>query len=168
MIIFPFATSDIICSFTGPRPEKIDDDIDDVYFALKIAILDAVNQGYKYFITGMSRGFDLLAAKCILDLQRDYDVFLIAAIPFFNQDERWSEDDKITYREILCRCRYTFCTSEKFHRGAYYERNRFMVDHCSKIITYYNNSLGGTKYTLDYATKFSKKITNIHNCQTTF
>lgn len=168
MFTFPFATNDIICAFTGPRPEKIEDNLSDIRFAIKLAILDAIGQGYKYFITGMSRGFDLWAAHCVLELQDEYEVFLIAAIPFFDQDLTWSDADKLEYRAILCNCRYTFCASESFHRGAYYERNRFMVDHCSRIITYYNNSFGGTKYTLDYAKKFGKKIINISDTQLSF
>lgn len=165
MINFPFATNDIICAFTGPRPEKINDDIDDLKIALEIAVLDAIEQGYKYFITGMSRGFDLMAAQCVLKLQAKHDIFLIAAIPFLTQDDAWCIEDKLDYINILCKSRYTFCTSDNFHKGAYFERNRFMVDHCSKVITYYNNSKGGTKYTLDYAKKHGRNIVNIFDTQ---
>lgn len=168
MINFPFAKNDIVCAFTGPRPEKISDNSEDIKNAVKIAILDAINSGYKYFISGMSRGFDLIAARCVVELQSQYEIFLIAAIPFLAQDDMWSEPDKLDYRDILCQSRYTFCTSAEFHRGVYYERNRFMIDHCSKVITYYNNSYGGTKHTLDYAKKHSRKIVNICDTQVSF
>lgn len=168
MTHFPFASCDNICSFTGPRPEKIFEKIDDIKISLEYAIIDAIEQGYTHFICGMSRGFDLLAADVVLNLSEKYNIYLIAAIPFINQEHHWCDDDQYNYNKILCKSRYTFCISKTFHRGAYHERNRFMIDNSTKVITYYNNSSGGTKYTLDYAKKHDRKIVNIYNRQITF
>ncbi|MFI3114562.1 MAG: SLOG family protein [Clostridia bacterium] len=150
-----------VCCFTGPRPEKIHENQEEIKISLTFAIIDAINQGYSYFITGMSRGFDTLAAKCVIELSEKYDICLIAGIPFLGQEAQWSKEEKLEYSVILSKSRYVFCVSENFHRGIYYARNRFMVNNSSKIIAYYNNSQGGTKHTLDYAKKKGLKIVNI-------
>lgn len=165
-----FSTIDkkTVCCFTGPRPEKIDVDCEIIKKMLKFAIIDAINQGYCYFITGMSRGFDVLAGNCVIELSEKFDIHLVSVIPFMTQDSSWTEDDQRLHSDILSKSRYVFCLSEKFHRGVYHARNRFMVDNSSKVITYYNNSKGGTKYTLDYAEKNGKKIVNIIEQQISF
>lgn len=153
------------CCFTGPRPEKIDDNIEDIIYFLNEAILHSIKQGYKYFFTGMSRGIDLIAGELILSLQKDYDINLVAAIPFSDQSKSWTEEDKELYSNILLKVRYSFVISETFNRSVYYTRNRFMIDSCSKVISYYKNSQGGTKYTLDYAKKAGIEIVNIADTQ---
>ena len=156
------------CAFSGPRPEKITENIEDIKHFLKLAIIDSINEGYLYFITGMSRGFDLWAAKCIIELSKSYNIHLVCAIPFLDQDINWSKRDKTLYNDILMEARYTICLSDNFIRGIYHERNRFMINNSSKLITYYNNSQGGTKYTIDYAKKFGKPVSNIFNTQIKF
>lgn len=162
---FIFIDENKTCCFTGPRPEKIFDDFDEIKQATKFAIITAYNEGYCYFLSGMSRGFDIISATCVLELQKDYEIQLFATIPFWGQEERWCEHDRNIYENILEKSSQVFCVSDKFERGAYHKRNRFMVEKSTKIITYYDNSEGGTKYTLDYARKMSKNIINIYDRQ---
>lgn len=165
MYVFPQIDITKTCCFTGPRPEKISSNEQDIRFFLRNSIIDCIQNGYVYFITGMSRGFDLWAAKEVLDLSKKYNISLICAIPFFDQDEKWSTLDRAIYNDILCKARYTICLSDNYIRGIYHERNRFMVDMSTTVITHYTNTGGGTKYTLDYATSFNKNIINIANPQ---
>ena len=64
------------CCFTGPRPKNYPWGRDKECEAkieekLKIAVQEAVERGYRHFISGMSAGIDLLAAKIVLQLRGD-------------------------------------------------------------------------------------------------
>lgn len=149
------------CCFTGPRPEKMNTDTKTIKTALKKEIKKLINKDYKYFMTGMSRGIDLIAGQCVVELSKKHDINLICAIPFLEQEKKWGTSDQIAYNDLLQEARSVICTSEIFDRGSYHKRNRFMIDNSSHVITYYNNSGGGTKYTIEYANKKLKPITNI-------
>lgn len=153
------------CCFTGPRPEKINDNINEISNLLREEITKSIHQGYIYFFTGMSRGIDLLAAQVVLSLQNEYDIHLIAAIPFINQEISWPKEDQELYYEILKKVRFSFHLSNNFHKLVYHLRNKFMVNNSSKVIAYYKNTNGGTKYTLDYAEKCQIEIVNIADNQ---
>lgn len=162
MHIFPHININETCCFTGPRPEKITEDISVIKDNLRKAITEAALSGYKNFITGMSRGFDLIAAEVVIELQDELDIKLVCAIPYLDQDSLWSNSDKLIYNDIVTKSAYSICLSEKFVRGIYHTRNRFMIDYSNLIITYYNNSKGGTKYTLDYAQTKKKQVVNLY------
>lgn len=162
MHVFPHISIKETCSFTGPRPEKITENIDDIRENLRYSIKQAVDIGYKNFITGMSRGFDLIAAEVILELKNELDINLICAIPYLDQDSLWSTHDKEIYNDIVSKSTYSIVLSQKFIRGIYHTRNRFMIDHSNLIISYYNNTQGGTKYTIDYAKSQKKQVVNLY------
>lgn len=162
MHIFPHINKEETCCFTGPRPEKITEDISIIRESLRKSIIGAANSGYKNFITGMSRGFDLIAAQVVIELQEELDINLVCAIPYLDQDSLWSKSDKEKYNDVITKATYSICLSDKFIRGIYHTRNRFMIDYSSLIIAYYNNTQGGTKYTIDYATTQKKPIVNLY------
>ncbi len=161
MYLFPKLDINKTCCFTGPRPEKITDDIELIKKYLKAMILESVADGYTHFITGMSRGIDIYAAKIVLELENDFNIKLLCAVPFMDQAKNWPLEDKNDYEEILKKARYTICLSEEYISTIYYSRNRMMVDHSSRVITFYKNSGGGTKYTLDYANSKNRKVINV-------
>ena len=70
------------CCFTGHRPQFITRPIDDVKVDLENAIMTAVKDGYRTFITGMARGVDLWAGSIVDRLKLRFpDIKLIAVIP---------------------------------------------------------------------------------------
>ena len=70
-------------AFTGHRSERI------LQVRMLYLYLDIVSQvkrlyslGYRYFLSGMAEGFDLLAAQAVADLKTEYtDIRLIAVVP---------------------------------------------------------------------------------------
>ncbi len=50
----------------------------------------------------------------------------------------------------------------RYHQGCYYERNRYMVDHSSRMMCYYDGDKGGTEYTVKYAEQNNLQITNLY------
>ena len=55
--------------FTGHRPEKLNISERKVKELLKTAIIDAINDGYITFISGMARGIDIWSAEIVLELK---------------------------------------------------------------------------------------------------
>ena len=58
------------CAFTGHRPEKVVGSEDRIIVALRKEILKAIDDGYRVFLTGMSRGVDLWVADIEIELRR--------------------------------------------------------------------------------------------------
>ena len=57
--------------FTGHRPEKLNMSEHAVKKALRIEILNAIEDGMPVFISGMARGVDIWAAEIVLELRKD-------------------------------------------------------------------------------------------------
>lgn len=158
-------------SFSGHRSEKLpqsEEQLKKLRTLIWEEVDKAIDEGITVFYFGGCYGFDLLAAE-VVDYRRrvikptdPHNIQLIAAIPFENQANDWSEDDRNKYFDILSKCDDTIMISQKYKRGCYYERNRYMVDNSSRLICYCADSKGGTKYTLDYAKKNGLQITNLY------
>ena len=122
-----------------------------------------INLGYRMFISGVALGFDTMAARCVLELKQKHDIKLIAAIPYVGQADRWNDRDRQRYFDILKQCDETVCISTALSPGCYKERNKFMVDNSSAIITYFVKDKTGTAQTINYASQKEIKITNLHD-----
>ena len=149
------------CCFTGHRriPQ---DQIAEVSLRLRDAIVESIENGYKYFGAGGALGFDTLAAQCILDLKRNYqDIRLILVLPCAEQAERWHESDKMEYERLRKSADKVVYTSERYFNGCMHKRNRHLVDNSSLCICYLTETTGGTAYTVEYAKRQGLKVINV-------
>ena len=142
------------CCFSGHRPEKANMQEQDIKFRLRIEIDKAVKDGYTTFISGMARGVDIWAAELVLEKKRmNKDIKLICAQPyeFFSKDQGWQWNVK--YTKIAAQADEVVTVSYKSNKGCYMLRNKWMVDHSSRLIAVFNGEPSGTKNTIDYAEK---------------
>lgn len=151
-------TSEKVCTFTGHR--------DLIYGDLNIELLDKtiqdlINEGYTTFNVGMAKGFDLVAARRVLNLKSKYDIKLIAYIPCSGQEKSYSEEDKKEYNNILDNCDDVIVLAPRFYRGCMNVRDRKMLELSSAVICYLRKESGGTYYTVKEAQKKNLKIFNI-------
>lgn len=65
--------------FTGHRPQKLpwgenedDERCKKMKKTLKEKIIEAIKNGYIYFISGLALGFDIISAEMILELKKEY------------------------------------------------------------------------------------------------
>lgn len=147
-------------AFTGHRTEKLPENLNKLKENIEIEVLSAVKQGYSTFYTGMAYGFDLIAGAVVLEMKKETDLQLIAAVPFHGQEKNFSNDDKEEYGRILGLCDEVVYCYEVFHRGVYHQRNRLMVDNSSLVIAYCDGT-GGTQYTVNYAQKKGLLVKNL-------
>ena len=156
----------ITCCFTGPRPKNYPWGRDKECEAkieekLKIAVQEAVERGYRHFISGMAAGIDLLAAKIVLQLRGEMpekEIILEAAIPFSSQSKRWKEETKREYEIMLSRCDKVHCIADSFSVAAYRKRDEYMVGRSSLLIAVEGKPNGGTARTIAYARELSRTI----------
>lgn len=156
------------CCFTGSRPEKLPYGGDEtkketklIKLYLELQILKAIKHGgYHHFITGMCRGIDLWAAEAVLDYRNA--ITLECVIPFWGQEERWGKADQERYEKVLGEADAITVLHKKYTRGCYFERNRYMVDHSSLVVAYWDGQKGGTAYTVDYAKKRGTTLVNLY------
>ena len=129
---------------------------------LKKEIETLIEKGVIFYGNGGALGFDTLAALTVLELKKKHpQIKLIMVLPCREQAEKWSEQDKQIYTGILHKADKVVYTSERYHRGCMYERNRRLVDFSNYCIAYLKEDTGGTAYTVGYARKNGLEIINI-------
>lgn len=156
----------ITCCFTGHRSQKLpwkfneeDPRCLEMKLNTKNAIIEAIQNGYKNFISGMALGFDMICAEIILELKKKYpDIKLICALPCKGQEKVWSNTVQQRYRNILKKADKIRCVYNKYEEGCMQERNQYMVNNSSLIIALFNGANGGTKQTIEYARSEGKKV----------
>jgi uncharacterized phage-like protein YoqJ len=147
------------CCFTGHRPEKLpwgDDGRDPRCLALKNRILREVGglyrRGYQNFVCGMARGCDLYFAEAVLALRETYPTLTLeAALPYPGQADRWPEQDRLRWQELLARCDQETVVCPGYTRHCMHLRDRYMVERSSAVLAVFDGTPGGTRYTLNYA-----------------
>ncbi|MGN0695157.1 MAG: SLOG family protein [Oscillospiraceae bacterium] len=153
--------------FTGHRPEKLPDNGDprsQVILVLKSMlrqqIIDAINDGYDTFITGMAAGVDMWAAEIVEELMNgNCSLKLYGAYPFRDYDIRYKNDEEIRLtRKIASHATDIIYVSESYRSGCMFERNRFMADRSSRMIAVIGDYKTGTGYTVRYAKKMGLDV----------
>ena len=153
--------------FTGHRPEKLTRTEGEIKAELEVAIIEAITEGYRTFITGMARGVDIWAGEMVLKVKKEfpaYDIKLICAVPYEGFDEKWDKEWSMRYQNLLKQADLVKTLSACYNPGVFQERNEWMVERSSKVIAVYSGENSGTKNTLDYAQKKKKKIKVISGC----
>lgn len=148
-IIYP---KEHCCCFTGHRPEKLTRSEFEIRIDLETEIQNAIADGFTTFVTGMAKGVDLWSAEIVLRLRNDgQPIHLVCAIPYAGFEAGWSADWQQRYRTVLHTADAVNYVCVFRCRGCYHIRNRWLVDHSSRVIAVYNGQLGGTKNTINYA-----------------
>jgi len=145
--------------FTGHR--QIPENPAEVEARVSAIIETLIQRGYSCFCAGGARGFDLLAAKAVLQSQARYPfVRLVLVLPFQNQyqhENGWSQGEIETYHRLKAAASVIHL-QQNYSRGCYYKRNRYMVHAASVCVAYQHSNRGGTAYTVEYAAKKGLEI----------
>ena len=144
------------CAFTGNR--EITGYLNTE--ALEILIKGLIEEGAATFLSGMARGFDMIAAELIIKIKRDNPhIKLIACVPCPGQDRYFSNEDRQKYKIILEQCDEVKLISDHYFKGCMFLRDRYMVDNADCVIAYdRKKSDGGTAYTINYAKQKNKTV----------
>lgn len=112
----------------------------------------------KYVIVGGAIGWDTWVAEVALDCKLPIHLY----IPFEGQGARWHASSKRKYDEIRKRADREIILSPSYSRECFHVRDRAMVDDCDIVFSLLNPEVkkGGTYYTVNYAKKHKKPVTN--------
>lgn len=126
------------------------------------AMIEAIEQGYRFFGAGGALGFDTLAAQTVLRLRKTYpQIKLILVLPCLSQTRGWRPEDIAEYERIKAAADKVVYTSQEYTRDCMFKRNRHLVDNSSLCIAYLTENTGGTAYTVDYARSKGLIIRNV-------
>jgi len=161
------------CAFTGPRFNgKPTESSEQHPFTLtprakqtlKRIIQTQYQKGLRRFYCGCAFGADLEAGELVLNMKQEYpDMELYCVLPYANQAARWSPELQDRYHALLDQADQVIVLRERFVRGCYHARNRYMVDHADLVIAVgYLQEIpspvpqptpktSGTEYTVQYA-----------------
>ena len=119
--------------------------------------------GTRTFLSGMAVGFDLAAAEAVLACRAELpDLRLVAVIPFLGQQQRFSPSDRIRFDRIAAAADVKLILSESYHPNVYALRNDYLITHAATLITWYDGSVGGTRYTVERALARGRKLIHLH------
>lgn len=143
------------CCFTGHR-ELNQIQVESITFTLYRTINDLVERGYTHFISGFADGADLLCAEVVSQFKKiNSNISLEAAIP--NRDRLNYKSEK--FKNLLDKCDNITVLQEKYHKGCFDKRNRYMVDQSDIVVAIWDGrESGGTYNTISYAQSKGKKV----------
>lgn len=150
------------CFFTGHRdiPPQEEARIFENTCLLCETLAEKMN--IRTFICGGARGFDTLAARAVLAVQKkNADIRLQLILPCKDQVLRWSRGDQKIYREILAAADLVEYVSEHYTSYCMHARNRRMVDESCCGIVFMRQTKGGTAYTVKYALEQDVKLFSV-------
>lgn len=154
------------CCFTGHRPDKLPwgyDESDAQCLALKQRIFDAIvsvyDQGIRKYICGMALGCDMYFGEEVIRLMSDHpEVSLEAAVPFAGHADHLSHPNRERYDAILRHCSKVSVLCPRYLPGCMHQRNRYMVENAGYLIAVYNDTPGGTRFTVELARSKGRQI----------
>ena len=146
-------------AFTGYRPQKMPfgfDETDDrcVDFKLRLynTIESLIDQGYRHFISGGALGMDMFAAEAVLELKDKYpDITLEMVSPFDGQTAKWPPQYQRRHDWLFDQADIVTATGHAYTKGAFFTRNRYMVNNADILLAAYDGQPGGTQMTIQYA-----------------
>jgi len=115
-------------------------------------------------VCGMALGVDTIFAEACVDL----GIQFIAAVPFEEQDNRWPEESRKHYRDLLTKAKKVVIVDQvaSYHSdqfgGKMGERNRWMVEHSDHAIAVWDGSKGGTGNTVDLLRYKDRKVLRLN------
>ena len=150
------------CCFTGHRPEKLHRTESEIKLDLEFEIHRAIDDNLNVFISGMSRGIDIIAAEIVLQLKEDgYPVRLICAIPYPGFEKSWGKSWQARYHTVITKADLVRYTCSCYNKECFQIRNEWLVNHSARVIAVFNEQPSGTKNTIDYALQQSVPVIRI-------
>ncbi len=152
-------------AFTGHRAMSYaaGDSAEALRLRLDATLRDLYARGARCFYSGMAEGFDLIAARAALDLQRQYsDVQLIAAVPFRGHGRSFSAVVQRDYEQILRSANRVEVLAEEYSRECFLRRDDYMVERAATVVAWFDGRAGGTAYTVARARALGREVINLY------
>lgn len=150
-------------AFTGHRSVP-KEKVEEVRKRLRAKLRLLYQLGFRYFISGMALGFDMIAAEEVIRLKEELsEIRLIVVVPYEGQSERWSPYQKERHKSIMEKADKVEVLSQGYFNGVFLKRNDFMLSKACGLIAYFDGKpKGGTFYTCRKAKLCGMDIINLY------
>ena len=121
---------------------------------VRAEIIGLIHSGIVQFLNGYMGGFDVLCARLVHELKKDYPYIKnFAVIPYLTHKiDREEYFDEIIYPEGF----------EKYHfKAAIPKRNKYLVENSCAAVCYVAHDWGGAAKTLEMAYKNNVRVINL-------
>ena len=121
-----------------------------------------IGLGVTDFMSGFAIGYDQICASLIVaKKQQGANIRLIAALPCYNQDEKWTDRQKELYSSLLGEADEVIYVSEEYSHDCMKKRNYYMVDNSSYCICALVRDISGTGQAVRYAKEQGLEVVNV-------
>ena len=142
------------CCFSAQGPDRLKTPEEEVYAWFETQIDAAFRDGYRTFVCGGGMGGDLQAGLAVLRRRDEgLPVRLICVVPWPGFAEKWRLVWRYPYERLLRNADYVKVISGTFRESVFRERNEYMVDHCSRLVAWYEDGVSKTWDTIEYAVR---------------
>jgi uncharacterized phage-like protein YoqJ len=157
------------CFFAGHRPYKFtfapeeeETFLENLTNSISDTVFEKIQSGYDTFLCGGTIGFDIMCAEAVIKFKKDYpNLRLICMLPFENHHNTFPNEWQQRFLKILEACDFIDYVSQEYAIGCYYDRNQYMINNSSHMITYFDGRGGGTARVVAAAQVAKLKITNL-------
>lgn len=152
-------------AFTGHRAMSYaaGDSMEALRTRLDATLRELYARGARRFYSGMAEGFDLIAARAVIDLRRELtDIQLIAAVPFRGQAAGFSVVTRRDYEQILAAANRVEVLAEGYSRDCFLRRDDYMVERAATVVAWFDGRAGGTAYTVARARSLGCEVINLY------
>ncbi len=150
-----------IC-FTGHRNVK---ETAELKKALIDQLLELIDEGATDFYAGGAVGWDMLCESVVIELRERFPhikLHLILPCSAEEQTEKWSENDKAEFKQLLLAADTVEICSEHYFDGCMKLRNQRLVNLADLCLCYYSGKQrSGTGQTVRMAERQGKIIVNL-------
>jgi len=152
---------EITCCFTGHRTLSVKK-AQRIVSRLNNEVDQLIKNGVTNFMSGGALGFDHIAASLVITKrQQGANIRLIFALPCRNQDETWTDRQKLLYRSLLREADEIRYVSEENTPESMGICNRYMVNNSAYCICAFKDRTDGTGQTVRYAQEKGVQVINV-------
>lgn len=116
-------------------------------------LTNIVNNGYKTFYCGLNSEFELMCLETISEMKNNHSYLkIIGVLPCSIKKSNLYKNLSAENSNIIKHLNKIICMSDKKTSiESLYERNKYMINNSSIIITYYNKNSNNLLETMNYA-----------------
>ncbi|OZM57325.1 hypothetical protein CIB95_07625 [Lottiidibacillus patelloidae] len=131
---------------------------------VKTKLISLIEEGLEWVIISGQPGVEIWAGECVVELKEKYENLKLGVLtPFFNQEERWKDDAKERYNQLLLEADFVDSISKKPYEDPSQLRikNQYLVSKTDGLVILYDEDKPGSPSY--YLTEAQKRYENDEN-----
>ncbi len=130
--------------------------------SLREKVVEQYRLGRTTFLSGMAVGFDLMAARVVLDMRRELPLLrLVAVVPFEGHDRYFSPEDRELSLRVMDQADECVVLASSYSPEVFHKRNDYLIERSSHLVAYSSGEGKGTLYTIKRGLSSGLSVDNI-------